>query len=93
MNQKHSKELVEQFKDLGRDDVSAEEMLGEVEASIQQVFEAYKGKYFLQADFVTALNKSNARINKALHRLMEKGIITRQGSRKKFYYICPTDEA
>ena len=90
--QKQSKpgDLIASFAEIGVDEVP-QDSVGDVEAAMITVFKAYPNKHYTQSDFVTALKKSNPRINKALRKLVGDGVITR-GSKvgnKYFYQAAP----
>jgi hypothetical protein len=59
---------------------------GSVGALMTQVFQAYPDSVFTQKDFVVKLNISNPFANHQLHALMDKGVIKRVGSARKYYY-------
>jgi len=78
--------LVQNFAELGRTEIP-QVQLGEVEENIENVFVAYPTRYFTQQEFVQVLGKSNARINRALHKLMSSNVCTRIGSKSRYFYI------
>ena len=66
--------------------VGASSSIGSVAATMMEVFEAYPTTVFTQARFVEKLQISNPFCNHQLHKLMAKGVITRVGSARKYYY-------
>ena len=59
---------------------------GSVAATMTSVFKAYPDTVFTQRQFVERLGISNPFVNHQLHALMDKGVITRVGSARKYYY-------
>jgi hypothetical protein len=59
---------------------------GSYTAVVAKVFETYPDTVFTQRDFVDRLDISNPFVNHILHSLMKKGIVSRVGSSRKYYY-------
>lgn len=80
--------VVEAFEDLKGQTVpeGTTSQEGSIGALMTKVFQAYPDSVFVQRDFVDRLNISNPFANHQLHALMDKGVITRVGSARKYYY-------
>jgi hypothetical protein len=80
--------IVEQFADLKDRKIpeGAEHAIGSTADLMLKVFQTYPTVPFTQADFVQKLNISNPFCNHQLHALMDKGLISRVGSRRKYWY-------
>ena len=80
--------IVAAFEDLKDQKVpeGASSSIGSVGATMITVFQAYPTTVFTQAQFVDKLKISNPFCNHQLHKLMAKGVITRVGSARKYYY-------
>jgi len=82
------KGVVESFEDLKGQQVptGAEMSTGSNGALIVKIFQAYPDTVFTQRQFVDRLDISNPFVNHILHGLMKKGIVSRVGSPRKYYY-------
>ena len=79
-----NKVILESFKNVGTEEINI--VSNETVESMLNVFKEYKNKFFKQADFVKILDKSNPFINHCLHDLQKRGVISRQGTKRLYYY-------
>ena len=79
-----NKVILDAFKNVGTEEVNI--VSNETVDSMLKVFKEYNSKFFKQADFVKILNKSNPFINHCLHNLLKQGVISREGTKRLYYY-------
>ena len=81
-----NKKLIEQFATIGKAEI--DEQNNDTYATMVEVFKSQPTNYFRQIDFVKVLKRSNPFINHQLHKLVADGVITREGTKKQYFYKC-----
>ena len=79
-----NKVILDAFKNVGSEDIII--VSNETNVNMLNVFKEYNNKFFKQADFVKILKKSNPFINHCLHNLLKQGVISREGTKRLYYY-------
>lgn len=85
MTKQNSSDVVKAFEDL-KDQKVQQGQDGSLSEQIMDVFKAYPDTVFTQRQFADRLDKSNVFVNHVLRGLLDKGLITRVGSRRQYYY-------
>ncbi len=79
-----NKKLIEKFENIGSLEVSL--VNNDTYETMKEVFENKPQVYFKQIDFVRILSRSNPFINHQLHKLLDNGVVVREGSKKQYFY-------
>ena len=79
-----NKKVIEAFASLGTTEVVG--ATNDLYETMAEVFKSQPDRYFRQVDFVNVLKRGNPTINHQLHNLLDNGVISKEGTKRQYFY-------